>query len=191
MSTISGSGGTKPASALTHRNIEALKAEALPYRVPDARCTGLAIRVATNGAKTYDFNFRIKGGSVRRTSLGEFPDKSLETARDRANEVRKAARSRRDLIEEEKQAEEDRARRISVTALIEEYAKRELRGQRKTAKEMEARLKRALASKLELPADELRRRDVRELCDAVADAGFEREAEKRRQTIGAMYRWAL
>ena len=40
-------------------------------------------------------------------------------------------------------------------------------------------------------ADDIRRRDIRELLDAVADQGIEREAEKRRQTIGAMFRWAL
>ena len=37
----------------------------------------------------------------------------------------------------------------------------------------------------------IRRRDIRELLDAVADRGAEREAEKRRQTVGAMFRWAL
>ena len=80
---------------------------------------------------------------------------------------------------------------ISIAGLIEDYAKRELRGRLKTGKEIESRLKRALASKLDMPAAELKRRDVRELCDTVADEGLTREAEKRRQTIGAMYRWAL
>lgn len=191
MSAISGSGRTKAASALTHRTIEALKAEALPYRVPDARCTGLAIRVATNGAKTFDFTFRIKGGQVRRASLGEFDGVTLEAARDRANDVRRAARSGRDLISEEKQASDETARRITVAALIEDYAKREVRGRLRTAKEIESRLKRALSPKLEAPAADIKRRDVRELCDAVADKGLTREAEKRRLTIGAMYRWAL
>ena len=59
------------------------------------------------------------------------------------------------------------------------------------AADIERRLNRALAPMLLRYADELRRRDIRELLDAVADQGFEREAEKRRQTIGAMFRWAL
>jgi cell division septum initiation protein DivIVA len=192
MSAISGSGQTKPAISLTHRSIETLKAEDRPYRIPDTRCAGLAVRIAASGAKTFDFSYRIKGAGVRRTSLGEFPDDiSLDAARERANDLRKAARSGRDLIAEEKHAAAESARRVTVAALIEDYAKRELRGRLRTAKEMEARLKRALASKLDLAAAELKRRDVRELCDAVADAGLEREAEKRRQTIGAMYRWAV
>ena len=37
----------------------------------------------------------------------------------------------------------------------------------------------------------IRRRDLRELFDQCADGGIEREAERRRQTVGAMFRWAL
>ena len=39
--------------------------------------------------------------------------------------------------------------------------------------------------------DDIRRRDLRELFDQCADDGLEREAERRRQTVGAMFRWAL
>jgi putative ABC transport system substrate-binding protein len=57
--------------------------------------------------------------------------------------------------------------------------------------EIESLLPRTLTPILERPADDIRRRDIRTLLDAAADAGIEREAEKRRQTIGAMFRWAL
>ena len=40
-------------------------------------------------------------------------------------------------------------------------------------------------------AEDVRRRDLRELFDKCADDGIEREAERRRQTVGAMFRWAL
>jgi integrase len=52
-------------------------------------------------------------------------------------------------------------------------------------------LKRALSPVFPRNVDEIRRRNIRELLDAVADKGNEREAEKRRQTVGAMFRWAL
>ena len=101
MSAISGSGQTKAAIALTHRTLESLKAEERPYRVPDTRCTGLAVRVASSGATTFDFSYRIKGAGVRRISLGQFPhDISLDGARERANDLRKAGRSGRDLVAE-------------------------------------------------------------------------------------------
>ena len=69
--------------------------------------------------------------------------------------------------------------------------KRRVTGRLRTEKEIERRLRRCLAPLLHRYADDLRRRDIRELLDAVADQGTEREAEKRRQTIGAMFRWAV
>ena len=135
MPTVGGAGLTKAAMALTHRAIESLRLEAIPYRVPDSRCSGLALRVATSGSKTFDLSFRIKGGLARRMSLGRFPEISLEEARDRANELTKVGRAGRDLVSEERASAAESARRITVSDLIEQYASRELRGKLKTAKE--------------------------------------------------------
>ena len=64
-------------------------------------------------------------------------------------------------------------------------------GRLRTADEVESRLKRALASILTHKASDIRRRDLRELLDAVADRGFTREAGQRQQAIGAMFKWAV
>ena len=69
--------------------------------------------------------------------------------------------------------------------------RRRVTGRLRTAKEIESRLKRALSPVLHRYADDIRRRDIRELLDAVADQGIAREAEKRRQTVSTMFRWAL
>ena len=87
MAVIGGAGRTKRETALTHRTIEALKPEPAPYRVPDSRCPGLAIRVGCSGAKTFDLTFRISRGGIKRLSLGYFPDVPLEAARNRAHEL--------------------------------------------------------------------------------------------------------
>ena len=186
-----GAGLTKKAVALTHRSIEAMKPESAPYRVSNSRCAGLAVRVASNGVRTFDLAFRIKGGRSVRTSLGKFGDIGLDEARDRANELTKAARSGVDMLAEEKTAAADKASRLSVADLIERYCRKPVRGKLRSAKEIESRLKRALAPKLETPAEEIKRRDLRDLFDKAADAGALREAEKRRQTVGAMFRWAV
>ena len=81
--------------------------------------------------------------------------------------------------------------RLSVEALINLYVRRRVTGRLRTAREIESRLKRALHPILGRYAEDIRRRDIRELLDAVAEQGIEREAEKRRQTVGAMFRWAL
>jgi integrase len=187
-----GSGLTRGAVSLTHRSIEALRQAEAPYRVSDQRCVGLAVRVAPSGVKTWDLAFRICGlAKVRRVSLGRVADLSLERARDRANELTSAARGGRDLIAEEDENRAAAARRLTIEKLIEFYVRRRVLGRLRTAKEIESRLKRTLTPILHRCADDIRRRDIRELLDAVAERGIEREAEKRRQTVGAMFRWAL
>ena len=187
-----GSGLTRGTVCLTHRSIEALRPAEQPYRVTDQRCIGLAVRVAPSGAKTWDLAFRIRGlGKVRRMSLGRVADVSLEKARERANELTSAARGGRDLIAEEERNRAAAASRFTIENLIERYVRRRVAGRLRTAKEIESRLRRALSPILDRFAEDIRRRDIRELLDAVAEQGSEREAEKRRQTVGAMFRWAL
>jgi integrase len=177
---------------LTHRAIEALRPEQVAYRVPDSRTMGLAVRVAPSGIKTWDLAFRIRStGKVKRLSLGRTTDVSLEAVRVRAMDLAMAARTGRDLVAEERAQRAADAARVSVEQLVDEYVRRRVAGRLRTAKEIESRLRRALAPYLSVAANDLRRRDIRVLLDEVAERGFAREAEKRRQSIGAMYRWAL
>jgi len=89
----SGSGSTREAIALTQRSIDALRPAEAAYRVPDQRCTGLAVRVAPSGIKTWDLAYRIRNsGKTRRLSLGRVADVALEKARERANALTSAAR---------------------------------------------------------------------------------------------------
>src|ERR1700730_15107311 len=110
-----GAGLTRGAQLLTHRTIETLRPAEAPYRVPDQRCIGLAVRVAPSGVKTWDLAFRIRGSAkMRRGSLGRVADMSLEKARERANELTSAARAGRDLIAEEEENRTAAARRLTV-----------------------------------------------------------------------------
>lgn len=187
-----GSGLSRAAIALTQRSIDALRPTEVPYRVTDQRCIGLAVRVAPSGVKTWDLAYRIRGlGKTRRLSLGRVCDVGLEKARERANELTSAARTGRDLVAEEEEGRAAAAARVSVEQLIDLYVRRRVVGRLRTAKEIESRLKRALSPVMERHAEDIRRRDLRALFDQCADEGLEREAERRRQTVGAMFRWAL
>src|SRR6516164_2024939 len=187
-----GSGLTRGTQMLTHRSIEAMRPAEAPYRVTDQRCKGLAVRVAPSGVKTWDLAYRIRGtGKMRRLSLGRTTDVSLEQARERANALTGAARSGRDLIGEEEGAREAAASRITVEKLIGLYVRRRISGRLRTAKAIESRLRRALKPVLQRCAADLCRRDIRELLEVPVDQGLVREAEKRRQTVGTMFRWAL
>jgi integrase len=177
---------------LTHRSIEALRPAEAPYRVSDQRCRGLAVRVAPSGLKTWDLAYRIRGTKkMRRLSLGRTTDVSLEQARERANELTSAARGGRDLIADEVEARHAAASRITVEKLIDLYLRRRVIGRLRTAKTIESRLRRTLTPILQRCAAGVCRRDIREILDAIVDAGKGREAEKRRQVCTAMFRWAL
>jgi len=183
---------TRSRVALTHRFLETAKAEAEAYRVPDARCPGLAVRIAPSGAISYDLAYRIaKTKKFRRISLGKFPDLSLEVARGRANDLTRAARAGRDLLDEETRTKAAEAARLTLDQLVGEYAKRRLIGRLRTAHEIHGRLKRALGPLLQRAADEIRRRDIRRLLDATADAGHPREAEQRRICLNGLFKWAV
>lgn len=62
----------------------------------DPACKGLQIRIS-EGAKTFAFVHRPKGGKPVRTTLGHFPDLKLAAARKRADELRGAAANGRDV----------------------------------------------------------------------------------------------
>jgi integrase len=192
MVMTSGSKTTRKAQALTDKAIKAMRPGPHgAYRAPDMRCKGLALRVAADGGKTWDLAYRIKAKGVRRPSLGRYEDVSLEQARKRANELTSAARQGRDLIAEEKAARDERDQSFTVERLINEYIRRRVTGRLRSAKQIESTLKRALAPLMTRRAPEIKRRDLRQLLDAVADQGLEREAGKRRQGISAMFKWAV
>jgi integrase len=183
---------TRDRIQLTHRLLESLGPEAVAYRIPDARCPGLAVRVAPSGLVSFDLAYRIAKSKIfRRLSLGKFPDVSLEQARNRANELTRAARAGSDALDVEVRAKAVATARVTVETLIEEYIARRATGRLRTAPEIRARLRRALAANLDRPADDLRRRDLRQLLDATADAGYRREAEQRRICLNGLFKWAL
>ena len=183
--------GKPEPQVLTAKAVEAFKPDpAGAYLITDLRCKGLALRVAASG-KTWNQSFRIKGAGVRRLSLGRYDDVGLDAARRRANEITSAARQSRDLIAVEKAALDEHEQSFTVGRLIDEYLKRRVSGRLRTAGEVESRLKRTLASVMTRKAADIRRRELREIFDAVVDQGFTREAGHRQQAVGAMFKWAV
>ena len=180
--------------------LSALRPKAAAYYVSDDQQVGLRVRVAPSGQITWNVAYRIKAGSTKSVSLGVCDPSSrkglgLAEARERAAAIVKAARQGRDLLQEESEARKVHDDRITVQRLIERYGKAIASPNRKggplrTAAEIERRLTRALTTKLQSAANDLSRADISGLLDPVADK-FPREAEKRRQVIGAMYRWGL
>lgn len=188
-----GAGRTLAPKALTNTILLSLKKGKEPFRIRDTKTAGLSVRVSTAGVVTFYVTARVKGsGEVFSRPIGRFSDDlTLQQARDRAEEITKAARAGRYLIEEEKQARREVEDALTIEALIERYLRSRVRGKLRTAEEIDRRLRRGLKPLLGMKAETVRRKHIRELLDEVAESGREREAEKRRQTIGAMFRWAV
>lgn len=186
-----GSGKTRVAMALTPRSIEAMRPEREAYRVPDLRCPGLAVRVAPSGTKTWDALFRIKGtATVKRKALGSFPAVTLAEARERMTALARAAQAGRDLLAEETTAKVETSKRITVEQLIEDYTKRGI-AKLRTRHVVEVRLRRALRPLLAMAADDVSKRDIRDLLDAVSDRGCNAEADSQKQVIFAFFRYGV
>ncbi|EHK57335.1 tyrosine-type recombinase/integrase [Allomesorhizobium alhagi] len=185
---------------LTAVAIAALKPKAAPYYVSDAKTDGLRIRVAPSGVMTWNVAFRIKGEGSKSVSLGRCDPEgrngmNLASARERAASIVKAARDGRHLLAEEQAERQARKDAFTIEELISLYAKHTKSAHRKggplrTADDIDRRLRRALATKLDSTADNLRRADISRILDDVADT-YPREAEKRRQTVGAMFAWGV
>ncbi len=181
--------------------LSSLRPREVPYYVADEQQVGLRVRVAINGTLTWNLAYRIRGEpKTKSLSLGHCDPSArsglgLAEARDRAAQILKAARQGRDLPAEEDKARRAVKDRLTVRELVNRYANNIKSPHRKggalrTAADIERRLRRALSQKLDAEADGLARADVSELLEDVAD-GRAREAEKRRQVIGAMYRWGV
>ena len=186
----SGSGRTREAISLTQRSIDALRPAEMAYRVPDQRCIGLAVRVAPSGIKTWDLAYRIRnsGSTPARHWAGFLTSAWKRLANAPTNSPAQPARVVIRLREEEKRAAQ--ASRLTIEQLVGLYVGAEspvVGGRPRKLRAIEAGPMLVFQRRV----DGIRRRNVRELLDPVADKGNEREAEKRRQTIGAMFRWAL
>jgi len=184
---------------LTAVSLAALKPTGTAYYLSDAKQDGLRVRVAPTGGLTWVVAYRVKGRGVTSVSLGVADPTgragmSLADARDRAAGILKAAREGRDLLSEERTQKEAAENSLTVEQLIVRYQRdisspNRRGGALRTADEIERRLRRALSSKLSSPVDALTRGQLSLLLDEVAER-FPREAEKRRQGIHAMLRWA-
>ncbi len=73
------------AVTLTDRSVQSLKPRNKQYEVRDAGLRGFAIRVNTDGSKTWTL-IVSKGGRRQRVTLGRYPDLRLADARRRASE---------------------------------------------------------------------------------------------------------
>jgi integrase len=184
--------------ALTVRGIEALKGGPIRAEIPDGLIPGLYLVCQSSGVKSWAVRYRI-GGRPRKLTLGRYPAIDLANARELARRTLVSVASGRDPASEKAEARRvagelagpSRDRFDSAAALfIERYAKANTKEQ--TWRES----KRLLATHV-LPlwgsrrVQEIARRDVVELMDAIVDRGAPVSANRTLAVIRRMFGWLV
>lgn len=157
-----------PIIRLNDRSLAALKAPATD-RVEyfDRTLPGFGVRVGAGGRKTFIVFYRVPGRrTLRRQSLGKYPQTSLATARKAAQNAMQKATVGRDTATEQHVAKQHTFDALAALYL-EKHAKRKKRSWPADARMIRQELD-VWAGR---PVTALRRQDVHDLLDGIVDRG--------------------
>jgi integrase len=175
--------------ALTDTRLRNLKAKDERYLVWDRN--GLGVRVGTTGKKSFVYAYR-EGNRVRWVTLGTYPALSLVDARLKHAEALKAkgeGRSPADALLDARQQSRDAP---TVAWLADYYIERYAKRQKKSWAEDERLLKKDVILRIgRLKAREVKRRDIIELIEDIADRGAPVTANRTLAVLTRMFNFAV
>ena len=153
----------------------------------DSRVVGLGLRVSRSGSKSWTLRYRI-GRRQRRMTLGPYPTLSLADARQQARAaLRDAALGVDPARVKHEQRDADTFGELA-DRFIEEHAK----PKKKSWKEDQRLLKKdVLPHWRHRPAQQIQRRDVREIVDAVARRGAPIMANRLRAMLHKVFAFGV
>jgi integrase len=175
------------------QSVAALKPRNERYTVYDSKVSGLEVRVAPDGTKTWSLRYRVHGFQ-RRLTLGECPRLTLAGARDLANkELRKVDGGIDPQAEREaaKRAAEQ-AKQDSIEALCENYIERHAKPKKRSWRDDQSKINcEILPTWKGRSVSSITRRDCRELLKAIADRGASIYANRVGALLSRMFRFAI
>jgi integrase len=173
--------------ALTAATVERLKPPAKgQIEHFDKGFPGLALRVSYGGGKSWVFFYRV-AGKLRRMTLGTYPALSLAEAREAWRDARQEAQRGRDPAI----ARKTERGSTGYAGVAEEWWRRD-QAENRTAAEVKRMLDRYV-----LPAwggrsiEEIRRRDVLDVIDAIADRGAISMARRVQSRLNRLFVWCV
>ena len=160
--------------------------------IADLRCVGLTLRVTKNAAKSWSLRFRDpRSGNVSRATIGNYPDVTLEKARDTAFALRRQIAGGVNPVEK-KRRDRDEASARTFQALAERYMAEHARRHKRTA---EADLRNFNLHVLPLwrkrPFDGIGRSDVIALCEGIVAKGSPIQANRVQALLSKIFSFAL
>ena len=172
--------------ALTDRFVSTVKAQPKQADYFDAKCTGLVLRVAANGVRTWClFYTSPKDGKRARVTLGRYPQTTLSDARALAVEAKAHIVDGVDPRDVAKGG-------MTVRQLAEAYLAKHVRPNLRSVRAIERRLtKNMLPVVGGLALSGVHKRDVNRVLDRVMARGAGIEAARVFEDMRAMFRWAV
>jgi integrase len=182
-----------PAIALTDALIRsAAPTPKVTTELWDAKVSGLCLRVLPGGVKSWTFRYRPKDSiSLKRLSLGRYPEVSLALARERAQEKRVEVAGGADpqTARKAKRAAERSALTFNALAdqYLERYAKAHKRSWANDALYLRAHVRSAWGEK---PANRITRADASDLLDGIAKSA-PTSANRTQSILSRLFNWAI
>jgi len=153
----------------------------------DIKTPGLQLRVTATGVKTFSVFRRVKGGPPVRSTLGRFPDVSIEKARQQAMLHTAELASGIDVAERQRKA------RATMTfgELFAEYLKRHSKVKKRTWPQDESQYKQYLEAPLgRKRLSEISRKNIAEIHSRVTAGGYATTANRVLALISSVFGWA-
>src|SRR3984893_12830992 len=189
--------------ALTVKRIENEPAGKFRKEIPDGLLVGLYLVVQPSGAKSFAVRYRY-AGQPRKLTLGAFPAITLEAAREIGGKALRAAADGRDPATEQQRGKRDLYENVALD-FIERHAMKSNRATtwRETARILGLRPSPDDPTKLvDIGGDvmsawrgrkiqEISKRDIVALLDAVNDRGSPIMANRVRSAVRKLFNWCL
>ena len=184
------------ARALTVKAVEALKADPVKRQeVPDPALSGLYLVIQPSGAKSWALRYRF-GGKPKKLTLGKWPLMGVADARAAASEAIGAVEHGTDPGAAKQRAKAERrdadlSERDKIKTLVALYGKRHL-STLKSGATVQRELDRHVVAKWgDRDIQDIAKRDVIDLLDAIADSGRIVTANRVRAYLSKFFNWCV
>jgi integrase len=156
----------------------------------DQTIRGLALRVTERGHRSWCFHYRSpRDGKRARATIGTYPSTTLAVARSKATEARghvEAGQDPRLTLAGQGTAG------MTIAGLIDAYLADPEKAELRSRSEIERRLRKNVMPVIgAVKLSELRKRDVRDVTDAILKRGRKIEATRVFEDARAMIKWAV
>ena len=172
---------------LTARTVDRLKPTPQQRDYWDAAITGLGLRVTPSGAKSWTVRYRV-GRRLRRSTIGRYPTLSLADARAQARAALRDVALGRDPAQAKRDARAAHTFGQLAARYLAEYAAPRKRSWKEDRRLLESKV---LPPWRHRAARDIRRRDVRELVEAVARGGAPISANRVRALLHTVFAFAV